>query len=129
MAAGLSQGGWLQALLLATRLLHGSITPLLCSILTKSCLARERGFSSPLAPLGFLPPPVLLLLVFPRGAAALLLALHLCKPWGCQTLVCLGLACPQPQAKPSRCSPELAPPLLALPQQHTSIHPVLFEAL
>lgn len=60
----------------------------------KPGLVRERGFHSPLAPLGFLPPSLLLLLIFPRGAAALLLAVHLCKPWGCQTLVCLGLASP-----------------------------------
>lgn len=119
----------MQALLLGAMVLHGSISLLLCSILAKPGLAWEWELSSPLAPLWFLPPPVLLLLVFLRGAAALLLALCLCKPWGHQTLVRLGLACAQPHAEPSRCCPELAPHSLELPQQHTSIHPVLFEAL
>lgn len=39
------------------------------------------------------------------------------------------LSCLSSTAKPSHCCPELAPHSLELAQQHTSIPPVLFEAL
>lgn len=66
---------------------------------------------------------------FPQGSSCSPARSLSLKPWGHQTLVHLGLACPQPHNEPSHCCPELAPHSLELPQQHTSIHPVLFEAL
>lgn len=90
VAARLGHGGWLQALLLGARLLHTSISPL-PDLGQHPDQVLEAGFISPHAPLGFVLPCVLLLLVFPSRAAALLLTLSLPAlgltdaglPWSC----------------------------------------------
>lgn len=94
-----------------------------CSILTKSW---KQDSAPPLLPGSFCC-RVSRFCLFSPAEQLLFCSLCLCKPWGCQMLVCLGLTCPQ--AKPSCCCSDLGPPSLELPQQHTSIHPILFEAL
>lgn len=59
----------------------------------------EAGFSSPLAPLGFLLPCVLLLLVFPSRAAALLLTLS-ASPGAARCWSALVLPVPKPKPSP-----------------------------
>lgn len=90
---GWDQERWLQALLLGARLLHSSISPA-CSILT----VLEKGFSSPLAPLGFLLPCVILV-IFPSRAAALLLTLS-ASPEAARCWSALVLPVPKPKPSP-----------------------------
>lgn len=114
VAAGLGQGGWLQALLLGARMLPA------CSILTKSW---KQGSAPRLLPWGFCSLVSCFCLFspcFPQQSSCSS-AHSVCKPWGCHMLVSLSLACPQARAKSSCCCSDLGTPSLVLPQQHTSI--------
>lgn len=103
-------------------LLHSSISHLL----QHPDQVLEAEFSSPLAPLGFFAALCCASACFPSRAAALLLTLSV----QALELPDAGLPCScLSQAKPSCCCSDLEPPSLELPQQHTSIHPILFEAL
>lgn len=125
VAAGLAQGRWLQALQAAGG--QAATQQHLFPCLQHPDKVLEAGFSSPLAPLGFLLPCVLLLLVFPSRAAALLLTLS-ASPGAARCWSASVLPVPKPKPSPHFCS-DLRTPSLELPQQHISIHPILFEAL
>lgn len=88
---GWDQERWLQALLLGARLL------LPC--LQHPDQVLEAGFTSPHAPLGFVLPCVLILLVFPNRAAVLLLTVS-ASPGADRCWSALVLPVPRPKPSP-----------------------------